>query len=422
MIVTMSDPPPLPLMDPTTLRQRIESLDIVRGFALTGVFLVNFQSMIPWTGLEGTANGAAAWFLQYVVAGKFYRLFAFLFGVGFALQMRRFRARGAPFVPTYSRRLLVLFAIGVAHGILLWPNDILALFAQLGVLLLLIRHVSTRWLIVVGIACLFAAPTNYYVSTGFADFFTVQEQVQRTPPSHSPDLEARETQRVRSEGSYRDVVVWNTRYFLDWQTNRHTRLIMLREEFLMFLFGLHAGRRRLFERAAESAPYIRKAILGTLAVGLLMIPTIGWLTDHAANPMYGHLAVTFRQVLRAIQQAALSLTYGLTALHIVDRFCLQRLLSPIGHLGRMALTNYLLLSLLVTAAFYNYGLGLYGRVTVLGGMLMAVAAYGGLTVASSWWLRRYRFGPAEWVWRSLTYASLQPLRAIRSSEAPAAQA
>ena len=409
-------------MDPTTSPQRIQSLDIVRGFALTGVFLVNFQSMIPWTGLEGTANGAAAWFLQYAVAGKFYRLFAFLFGVGFALQMRRFEERREPFVPTYSRRLLVLFVIGVAHGMLLWPNDILALFAQLGVLLLLIRRVSTRWLIVVGVVCLFAAPTNYYVSTGFADFFTGREQVQGTPPPQPTSQEAQETERVRSEGSYRDVVAWNTRYFLDWQTNRHTRLVMLREEFLMFLFGLYAGRRRLFARASEIAPFIRRAILGTLAVGLLTIPAIAWLTGHAANPVYGHLAVTFRQVLRAIQPAALALTYGLTALHIVERFGLHRLLAPIGDLGRMALTNYLLLSLLVTTAFYDYGLGLglHGRVTVLGGMMMAVAAYGGLAAASSWWLRRYRFGPAEWVWRSLTYASLQPLRTVRSSEAPAA--
>ena len=188
----------------------------------------------------------------------------------------------------------------------------------------------------------------------------------------------------------------------------------------MFLFGLYAGRRRLFGRTAELAPFLRRAILGTLAVGLLTIPTIGWLTDHAANPMYGHLAVTLRQVLRAIQPAALSLTYGLTALHILERFRLHRLLAPIGNLGRMALTNYLLLSLLVTTAFYNYGLGLYGRVTVLGGIVMAVVAYGGLTAASSWWLRRYRFGPAEWVWRSLAYASLQPLRAVRSSDAPTA--
>ena len=402
-------------MHPTTSRERIRSLDIVRGFALTGVFLVNFQMVIPWTGLEATADGAAAWFLQYIVAGKFYRLFAFLFGVGFALQMRRFEDRGAPFVRTYLRRLLVLFLMGMAHGMLLWPNDILALFAQLGVLLLLIRRVSARWLIVIGIACLFAAPANYYVSTGFVDFFTVREQVQDPPPQQPIGQEDQETERVRSEGSYRDVIAWTTRYFLDWQTDLHTRLLMLREEFLMFLLGMYAGRRRLFERAAEHAPFIRRTILGTLAVGLLAIPMIGWLNAHAAHPVYGHLAITFRQVIIAIQPAALSLTYGLAVLQIVERFGLHRPLAPIANLGRMALTNYLLLSILVTTAFYNYGLGLYGRVTVLGGIVMAAVAYAGLAAVSSWWLSRHRFGPAEWVWRSLTYGSLQPLRVVRSS-------
>lgn len=397
----------------TTSRERIRSLDIVRGFALTGVFLVNFQFVIPWTGLEGTADGAAAWFLEHIVAGKFYRLFAFLFGVGFALQMRRLEDRGAPFVRTYLRRVLVLFLIGVAHGMLLWPNDILALFAQLGVLLLLIRRVPARWLIVIGIACLFAAPANYYVSTGFADFFTASGQVQDPPPQQSVGEKDRETERVRSEGSYRDVVVWNTRYFLGWQTNRHARLLMLREEFLMFLLGLYAGRRRLFERAAEHAPVIRKTIVGTLAVGLLAIPAIGWLDAHAAHPVHGHLAITFRQVVIAIQPAALSLTYGLAVLPLVERFGLP--LAPIANVGRMALTNYLLLSILATTAFYNYGLGLYGRVTVLGGMVMAAVAYAGLAAMSSWWLSRYRFGPAEWVWRSLTYGSRQPLRVVRSS-------
>lgn len=397
----------------TTSRERIRSLDIVRGFALAGVFLVNFQSVIPWTGLEGTADGAAAWFLKHIVAGKFYRLFAFLFGVGFALQMRRFEDRGAPFVRIYLRRLIVLFLIGMAHGMLLWPNDILALFAQLGVLLLLIRRVSARWLIVIGIACLFAAPANYYVSTGFVDFFTVREQVQAPPPQQSISQEDQETERVRSEGSYRDVIAWTTRYFLDWQTNRHTRLLMLREEFLMFLLGLYAGRRRLFERAAEHAPFIRRTIMGTLAVGLLTIPMIGWLNVHAAHPVYGHLAITFRQVIIAIQPAALSLTYGLAVLQMVERFGLP--LAPIANVGRMALTNYLLLSIVVTTTFYNYGFGLYGRVTVLGGIAMAAVAYAGLAAASSWWLSRYRFGPAEWVWRSLTYGSRQPLRVVRSS-------
>jgi uncharacterized protein len=399
---------------PITAQERIESIDIVRGFALTGVFLVNFQSMISWTGLEGTANGDAAWFLESIIAGKFYRLFAFLFGAGFALQMFRLEARGAPFVSLYLRRLAVLFVIGLAHGLFLWPNDILALFAQLGVLLLLIRHLSSRSLVVIGIACLFAAPTYYYVSTDFADFSTATKHTQDNEQQQTEDNAEKDTDRVRSEGSYQDVVVWSTTYFLNWQTNLIVRLQMMREEFLMMLLGLYVGRRRLFERVTESASFIRRTIVATLAVGLLAFPIISWLSDLAADPVNGHLAITIRQALKAVQPAAFSLFYGFAFLLTIEWFKLHRRLRPVASIGRMALSNYLLLSILISTTFYQYGLGLYGRVTVLGGVAMAVIAYVLMAAGSTWWLRRFRFGPAEWVWRSLTYGSMQPMKVDES--------
>ncbi len=396
------------LTHPTTAQERVETIDIVRGFALAGVFLINFQQMISWADLDGTANAYAAWFLESIIAGKFYRLFAFLFGVGFALQMFRLEARGAPFVRLYSRRLAVLFVIGLTHGMLLWPNDILALFAQLGVLLLLIRHVSNRVLVVIGVACLFAAPTYYYVSTDFADFHGAAEQTQNERQQTEDNAE-QVTDRVRSEGSYRDVVVWTTSQFLGWQTNLFGRLLSMREDYLMFLLGLYAGRRKLFERVNENASFIRRTMVATLAVGLLAFPIISLLTELAAHPVNGHLAITMRQVLIAIQAAAISLFYGLAFLLTIERFQLHRRLRPVANIGRMALSNYLLLSILVTTAFYDYGLGLYGRVTVLEGIAMAVVTYILVAVSSSWWLGRFRFGPAEWVWRSLTYGSMQPM-------------
>lgn len=399
---------------PTTAQERIETIDIVRGFALAGVFLINFQFMISWAGLEGTVNGAAAWFLESIIAGKFYRLLAFLFGVGFALQMFRLEARGTPFVSLYLRRLAVLFVIGLVHGMFFWPNDILALFAQLGVLLLLIRHVSNRSLAVIGIVCLFAAPMYYYVSTDFVDFGTAAELTQNDELQQKEDNSVQDMDRIRSDGSYQDVVVWTTGYFLDWQTDLVTRLVGMREEFLMFLLGLYAGRRRLFERVTENASFIRQMIVATLAVGLLSFPIISWLSDLADHPVNGHLAITFRQALKAVQAAAFSLFYGLAFLLTIERFQLHRRLRLAASIGRMALSNYLLLSILVTTAFYHYGLGLYGRVTVLEGVAMAVVAYILMAAGSSWWLRQFRFGPAEWVWRSLTYGSMQPMRVDES--------
>ncbi len=195
---------------PTSFRERIDIVDILRGFALIGVIVANFQHMISWDYPSGTVDAATVWFLENLVSGKFYRLFAFLFGLGFALQMARLESRGVRFVPLYVRRLMILGLIGIAHGILFWPEDILALFAQFGLLLLLMRRVSNRSIAIIAIACLLAPHAYYYASTGFADFrqgkpAAVQEQEAAERTKRREAREA-ETHRIRSEGTYREVV------------------------------------------------------------------------------------------------------------------------------------------------------------------------------------------------------------------------
>ena len=403
-------------MDPAAANERMRSLDIVRGFALLGVFLVNWQSPISWSGLEETVNAAAAAVLEALVVGKFYRLFALLFGVGFVLHMRRCESRGAPFVRIYLRRLAVLFVIGLAHGVLLWPNDILALFAQLGVLLLVVRRTSNRGLLLVATLCLLAAPARYYVHTDFADFLGPGESLEVDPAGSATDVTIRadaeelDPERIRREGSYPDFVAYSSRQFFRWQTDVVTRLQALREEFLMFLVGLWAGRSGLLGPRSERISWARRVFVVALLVGAGAHIIGGWLNLYADHPVHGHLAVTFRQIARAVRPAAVALAYGVGVLLAVEHFGLQKLLAPIGSVGRMALTCYLSLSALVVLTFYAFGLGLYGRVTVLGGIALATVSYAAVAAASSWWLARYRFGPAEWLWRSITYGSWQPMK------------
>ena len=190
----------------------------------------------------------------------------------------------------------------------MWPNDILALFAQLGVLLLLIRRVSNRVLFVIGIACLFAAPAHYYISTGFADFRATDEQP-RIETQHADDRVELETERIRSEGSYGEVVRWTAGNFLDWQTDLRTRLVMLREEFLMFLLGLYIGRRRMFERVVEETEIHSANNSVCTRCRPPGHPVISSLAEWATHPDNGHLAITFRQALLAVLAAAFSLFY-----------------------------------------------------------------------------------------------------------------
>lgn len=401
----MTDRNPLP----TTAQERIETVDILRGFALVGVVLANFQHFVSWDVPAGTLDAAAVWAIEHLISGKFYRLFAFLFGLGFALQMSRLEARGVRFVPLYLRRLAVLFVIGVAHGILFWPSDILTLFAQFGILLLLIRNVSNRSLVIIALGCLLASNIFYYVSTDFADFRQVTVEQDLPTEQQLADEEA-ETERVRLEGSYGEVVAWNASHFWEWRSGIRSLLATLSEEFLMFLCGLYVGRRRLIEKAQEHRTFIRRAMMLSLGIGLVSYPIFQWLSSVDSHPVYGHLAVSVRVVMRDIQPAALALFYASALVLLLDREGWKQRLKPLAQFGRMALTNYMATSVIVTTLFLDYGFGLYGKVSVVSGLGIAAIACVLMVVFSSRWMHRHRFGPAEWVWRSLTYGKRQPLR------------
>ena len=399
---------------PTSPRERIAIVDVLRGFALFGVILANFQSMISWDNPAGTGDTAAVWFLENLVSGKFYRLFAFLFGLGFALQMARLESRGVRFVPLYVRRLVILGLIGIAHGILFWPSDILALFAQFGLLLLLIRRVSDRTLVVLAVICLLAPHAYYYASTGFPDSL---ETVQETHQVTGEEARKAETHRIRSEGSYAEVVAWNTANFIRWHTNIQGQFAILPEEFLMFLFGLYAGRRKLFEKTRENASLLRRVASWSLLVGILVHASVPLLRSLESHAIHGHFAETARFIVADIRPAAFALCYAALTTLMIWRFGLVERLRLLAALGRMALTNYLMLSIVVTTLFYDYGLGLYEEVTALPGVAYAIVASILMMLASSWWLTRFRFGPAEWLWRSLTYGERQPLRREQGKQA-----
>lgn len=399
---------------PTGERERIVMVDTIRGFALFGVILVNFQSMSSWDNLQGVAQPAVEWFLETFVIGKFYRLFAFLFGLGFALQLTRLESRGIRFVPLYLRRLVILFLFGVAHATLFWPNDILTLFAQFGILLLLMRNISNRSLLVAVVICLLASHVYYYASTGFEDFrqTTTEQASVELQDKRAAKRAAQESEehRVRSEGSFREVVAWNTQNFLRWRTSIQGQLAILSEEFLMMLLGLYAGRRRIIQNIPQSLPFLRKAAWWGLTagvVGYFMIPVLaGW----NSHPEYGHLAITTRLIVADVQTAGLALLYASVFAMLLHRT--EWRLRPVAALGRMTLTSYMLLSVTISALYLDYGAGLYPEIDIIGGLGLAMLTIAILMYLSLAWLKRFRFGPVEWIWRTLTYGEWQSLRRI----------
>ena len=350
---------------------RIEELDVLRGVALCGIFLVN---MVDFSGSAlrvgtFTARGTAVdQIVDLTIATfaltKFYLLFSFLFGVGFAVQMQRMEESGRPFLRLYLQRLSVLLLIGIAHSILVWDGDILRLYALAGVLLLLLRKLPSGLLLLIagGVAL---AGTVYF------SFVPIEYASMMTSPA---------SVKAYSSGTYVDVVMLRAseRSFVD---------IQFPMVFTMFLVGLVVGREKIFSNIRDHEAFLRRAWKVALPLGI-----IGSLTL-----LIGYITTLPLLVSLSIHVGAPLLSFSYIALITLN----ARRLRLFAFAGRMALTNYLMQSVIATTLFYGYGFGLYDKFSATESTLLALLILVAQIGLSKLWLSRYPMGPMEWVWRRL---------------------
>lgn len=405
--------PPPGRPEPVGALERVEAIDVVRGFALLGVLTMNLLYWFrttplryaldphPWPGAADRAFELAAGVLG---SAKFMSLFSILFGIGLSIQLQRAEARGARFYRFAARRLGVLLLFGALHILLIWMGDILHIYALLGFLLLLFLRRKTKTLLI-WIACLLALP----VVVSLAVMLVRGPEPTPEPP---PDLEALRrdldaTVQAYAHGDWLDVARQRLREYRD------TVGILVGASyiaFVAFLTGLVAWRSGALQRPAEHRPLLRRVFL----VGLLFGLPINAFQSALRGWEPGGALRALRVVFQTIEPAAiiaLALSYGAGILLLLTRPSWQARLRFFGQVGRMALTNYLMQSVLCGLIFYGYGLGLYDQLSPLQGMAVVVAVYAAQVVWSRLWMRRYRFGPAEWLWRTLTYGEAQPMRA-----------
>ncbi len=404
---------PAPRMAPVSKAERIEVIDILRGWAIFGMLFVNMSDMPgKW---PGTADRLTLALIGVFAAAKFYTLFSFLFGLGLVLQMRRAEARGAPFVPVYMRRLLILLLIGLAH-FLLGERDILMDYAVLGFLLLLFRTSSPRTLVVAAflITSIFlvrGAVVEGLRERRLADPQTAQQAIRENVQRRAERRALTEQNlRVYARGSFGEIVAQSAHNFV-WRYSALDRryIFPLGYVFPLFLLGLYAGRRRILENIPAHLPFIRKVMWWGLGLGLPanVVSVVRW---ELSNPAWPYLTSQLAELLWAVGAPALCFFYASAIILLVQRHGWKERLAPLAAVGRMALSNYLFHSLVFVFIFYSYGLGLYGKVGPLGGVVLAVPIFAVQLPLSVRWLRRFRFGPAEWLWRTLTYGNLQPMR------------
>jgi uncharacterized protein len=393
----------------------MDVLDVLRGVAIGAILLVNIGSLsghdfldpakaatLPWAQHDATA----AFLLHFLVTGKFYCLFSFLFGIGFSVFIERARRKEGDPVRRFKRRLTGLLIVGLVHTTLIWYGDILALYAVLGLLLILFLDKDDRTVLRWAFGLL-ALPVAIYAGLLIAAAVALRF-VQATsgggPAGDAyPDVLLRAAEGFAS-GNYIDIVIGNV-VFTAANFARRLGLMFLPRVFGMFLLGLYAGRAGLFARLDAHAALLRRVFWCGLAAGL----PLAYLAAHldAATTDGGPVRSLTTLVVESIATPALTLAYtaGVSLLYLRSGTWLN-VLAPAG---RMALTNYLAQSVAGVGIFYGIGLGWYGRASLT--MLLAgcAAFFAAQMIASRVWLAYAAYGPAEWAWRMFTYGRHLPL-------------
>lgn len=390
--------------------ERLAFVDALRGFALFGVLAANlwiFAGLVYMSGEQRAALAAspldrAASFLELLlVENKFMGLFSTLFGVSFWLFLSRARARGAPAVALFYRRIGWLFVIGAVHGWLFWAFDILRFYALWALLLPLFLSWRPRRLLAAALAASTLVPALVAGARAFLP-----------APAGGAEMDA-VTLAVFSTGSFREVLAANWRY--DWfLTNSVGQIAYQVAVFGRLLMGLYLARTFTLGDLGAHRPLLRRvlavgAIVG--AAGNLVFAT-EWLGDTAGRPALAFL----RRLLVESGFLGLTLAYAAALALLFLRPAGRKALSLLVPLGQMALTWYLFQTATGLALFYGFAGGLMGRVPPALLAAGCVAQYAVEVAVARAWMRRFRFGPAEWLWRSLTYGAWQPMRRTRLAE------
>jgi uncharacterized protein len=396
----------VPQAAPASPTERIDVVDALRGAALAGVLLANLGPLSLYEFLTDEQRRAlptaafdrvALALMHLLVDGKAITVFSLLFGVGFALQLDRGGARDGERVGLFLRRIGILLAIGLVHAYFVWWGDILVWYAVVGGLLVLVRRASDRVLLLAAAALALVIPTLVfpYVRAWLA------------PP---PRLEVNARAMVAfATGGYADIVRQNAA-LVDWSRRSNWALVGFVGG--RFLLGYWAGRRGLLRDPAAHRVLLVRIVQVSLALGIaLSCLEAARETLTASVPFLaaGPGNLLLRMALRGTT-LTLGVAYGAGFLLLFEVERARRALLWLAPFGRMALTNYLAQSVLGIAIFYGVGLGIGPRFGVAGWWAAWLAIFAAQAWASRVWLGRYRYGPVEWLWRSLTYGSVQPLR------------
>jgi uncharacterized protein len=413
-------------MEPTAPQERIQFLDVLRGIAILGMFSVNMTVDANRVSPLREMDLVFADFMSVVLVdmfgnGKFIMIFSILFGVGFYMLYERAKSLGAGFAPSYIRRALGLLLIGLSAMALTLPAWILLDYAVLGLLMLLFFKRSPKTILTAAFVLILLArlveSNSFYQDHLDLEALAMDQGlpiVEVVAPASPEDVaEKLERDRIRTSGTFLELSRFNISHV--WEAFTHWRYYLNNVGLLGYmLLGVYLGRRGAI-RDAETRNYIaKKALPWLLGAGLAGALTFVLMQNFRFGAP-GELAhEMFLDIANwPFGAVGLGLAYAATITLLLQRQVWQQLLAPFAAVGRLALTNYLITCFVYALVFWPWGFGLYSILMPFEGLIIVLLVYSLQVVASRWWITRFRFGPCEWMWRSMTYGKLPPMRLQR---------
>lgn len=386
--------------------ERIITLDVIRGFALLGILLVNMPAFhspdfihqlyaidVGYEGLDAIIYA----FLQLFVQVKFFTIFSFLFGVGFYLFMKRAESKGLKMRSLFFRRASILLIIGLLHLIFLWFGDILHLYAVGGFLLLAFYNRMPKTLIKWAFSLL-----AIYLALLSITFFIPVDMMDELELGNADDVLP----------TY--IYMYESAPYLEWLAYRVKLEVIpillnipftLIPVFAFFLFGLYAGKKGIFENA-DCAPFIKKVQIVTGSLSIPFVICLFLLLQGLWD--VGVYKSSATDLFKNLSGFSLCFFYMATLTRLLQLDTWKKRLGWLQFVGRMALTNYLAQTFICFILFN--GFNLYNHVSLTLGTAIAIVIFIAQVIWSKAWFRFFQFGPMEWLWRILTYGHSSPLK------------
>ncbi|MEO6253488.1 MAG: DUF418 domain-containing protein [Ferruginibacter sp.] len=411
-------------LNPVGANEREIFMDVLRGFAILGIFIANLNSfsfyeegLPPSRFLLPGADHTMSFLHHMFIEGKFYSIFSLLFGWGIALQIKRGMAAGIHSLSTIRRRLLFMMLLGAIH-LMIWTGDIVFFYALLAFILLPLRKFSNKTLLFTGAILILSPVLLYWLKMTWPVLNYPADQLNKVNEQVSQQL-LPQFQEIRSREAFAaalkkvtwwDVVKNNIAGFF----GRYSYLLFVSripKVLGMFLIGYVLGRSDFYRNLEQH----KKLVYIIIAAGLLIgLPANYFL----AKQMQEHMGDYFQLKQNGLYQT-IFYTLGVVplALSYVGMFMLafktrtgNKLLTVLAPAGKMAFTNYLMQSLIGNFVFFSTGLGYMWKVGPVYYTIFGIAVFIGQVMISTIWLKYFNYGPVEWVWRSATYKKWQPFR------------